>query len=135
MSLKFTRPKSEAVRLELAPLIDVIFQLLIFFMISSSFLYPSLSINLPKIETPEPSDQHQELVLSVAKGGNYFLNGEPTQKESLPGALKQALESNDRKSLFFHADNSIPYQQVVEVMNLANAAGAQQFNFIYEDTH
>jgi len=135
MSLKFTRPKSEAVRLELAPLIDVIFQLLIFFMISSSFLYPSLSINLPKIETPEPSDQHQELVLSVAKGGSYFLNGEPTQKELLPGMLKQALESNDRKSLFFHADNSIPYQQVVEVMNLANAAGAQQFNFIYEDTH
>lgn len=135
MSLKFTRPKSEAVRLELAPLIDVIFQLLIFFMISSSFMYPSLSINLPKIETPEPSDQHQELVLSVAKGGSYFLNGEPTQKESLPGALKQALGSNDRKSLFFHADNSIPYQQAVEVMNLANAAGAQQFNFIYEDAH
>lgn len=134
MSLQFTRPKSEGIRLELAPLIDVIFQLLIFFMISSSFLYPSLSINLPKIETPLPSEQQQELVLSVAKEGAYFINGEPTTKAALPSALKHALETNARKSIFFHADNAIPYQQVVEVMNLANAAGAQQFNFIYEDT-
>lgn len=135
MSLQFTRPKSEAVRLELAPLIDVIFQLLIFFMISSSFLYPSLSINLPKIETPIVSDQHQELVLSVAKGGDYFLNGDPISKDQLSNALESALAEKTKKSVFFHADNSIPYQQVVEVMNLANAAGAQQFNFIYEDTH
>ncbi len=134
MSLSFKRTRPQTIHLELAPLIDVIFQLLIFFLISSSFLYPSLNITLPKVEAPDRADHQQELVLSVGKTGECFINGQAVQETLLSSRLKAELAQSPRKSVFFHADNTVPYQKVLELMSVANQAGAQQLNFMYEDT-
>ncbi|HQU08793.1 MAG TPA: biopolymer transporter ExbD [Opitutales bacterium] len=133
MAVDFRRAKPESLTLELAPLIDVIFQLLIFFMISSSFLYPALKLTLPKLEQTFEDNAEQNLVLSVDGDGHYFINQNAVTLEALPQALQQALSETEDKSVFFRGDHQIPYEKVLELMRMASASGAAQFNFIYED--
>ena len=133
MSVVFERPKQSSPRLELTPLIDVIFQLLIFFMISSSFLYPSLDISLPKLEKEQASNNTQRLVVSIDNNGLFFINNHPIDKDSLESAISEGFTNSGQKSVFFRADKKIAYQQVLDVMQIANQAGAEHFNFIYEN--
>ena len=132
MAVNFTRPKADEPTMELTPMIDVIFQLLIFFMISSSFLYPSLQIQLPKVDDKGNVQSNQHLIVSISPEGEYFINNNLVNKEELEHSLREELSELDQKSVFFRADETVPYKQVVDIMKMANSAGALQFNFIYE---
>jgi biopolymer transport protein ExbD len=134
MSIQFKRPQSPPLILELTPLIDVIFQLLIFFMISSSFLYPALALKLPTLENTIAHSGEQLLVVSVDESGQYFVNHEPVAITQLKNRLEAALADVPSKSVFFRAHKTLPYEQVLDTMHVATQAGCSQFNFIFEQS-
>lgn len=129
--MEFVRPKKTSLSFDMAPLIDIVFQLLIFFMLSSSFLNPSLKLNLPKaVEHDQREPEH--LIVSLDKEGSIFVNTLKTNKEDLKTALEVKLKNDHKKSVHVRGDKDMPYKYFVEVVDIARQAGARQINIVHE---
>ena len=125
--MNFKRRHKEELNLNLTPLIDIVFLLLIFFMVSTTFTKEShLAVNLPEAdgEVADASDRMVEVVID--KNGLYSVNGQLLISHKLL-TLKQAIEkvSNGDRSLPFiiTADAVTPHQSVVQAMDAAGQLG------------
>lgn len=123
--------KEENVEVNLTPLIDVVFLLLIFFMVTTTFdQHARLKVSLPESSAKASQQQSDPLVLSIDAKGNYFLNDRQIVNQQLD-TLKQALiktigsEKKDYKdiSLVLRADANTPHQSVVRAMDAASQIG------------
>lgn len=131
MSVEFLRTKRPAMALDLAPLIDVVFLLLVFFMLTSSFLPPALAVDLP-VAGNEESAPAEPVVLVIASDGGISLNGEAVTLEALAGRLALALQESESKALHVRGDRAASYGIFLEVMDVAKAAGASRLHLVHE---
>lgn len=129
--MEFVRSKKVRLSLDMAPLIDIVFQLLIFFMLSSSFLSPSLKLNLPQASRQDQRES-ENLVVSVDKEGSVFINTFKTSMAELRGEIQNRLKADPEKSLHIRGDQNMPYKYFVEVMDLARQAGANKIHIVHE---
>lgn len=129
--MEFTRVKKPTLSLDMAPLIDVVFQLLIFFMLSSSFLVPAMKLSLPKA-VEQDQKVPEQIVVSIDKEGRIYLNKTQVEKENLSEEIKLMLAKNEEKSVHIRGDEEMAYRYFVEVMNAARLGGAQQINIMHE---
>jgi len=123
--------KEESVEVNLTPLIDVVFLLLIFFMVTTTFdRHARLKVSLPESSTKATQQQNDPLVLSIDAKGNYFLNDRQIINQQL-ATLKQAIQktlANDNVdikdvSLVLRADANTPHHSVVRAMDAASQLG------------
>ncbi len=120
--MEFDRRKRASIHLNVAPLIDVVLLLLIFFMLSSHFMMlPGLKIELPSAATAKV--EPEEAIISITKEGALYLNGKQTNLESLPTMLKERISETQRKVVTLRADESIPLGLGVRVMDIARLVG------------
>lgn len=113
-------------QLDIAPLIDVMFLLLIFFMLTSNFVFqPGIKVQLPKAVTSETISS-ENLILTVTGQDLLFLNERPITIDQLTAALKEAAQEN--KSLLLKADARASLGRVVEIWDLCRDLGIQQIN-------
>ncbi len=127
----FIRPKRVSARLDMAPLIDVVFLLLIFFMLTSSFLQPSIPLALPQAaaaDEPPPAP----VFVSVDESGLVYVNQEPVAREEFIAKLGAVLAGRDDRTVNFRGDRTMPYEVFVALMAEARQAGAVQFNIVHE---
>ena len=128
---KLTRTTS-ASTLSLTPLIDVVFLLLIFFLVTSEFEDEEkrLNIILPSATTAVPmTGKPREIIVDIDKEGRVFLSGQPTDYEELERLLKVAVASNPTsQSVVIRADRSTQFQPVVNVMNMCNQTGISEYS-------
>jgi len=123
--------KEESVEVNLTPLIDVVFLLLIFFMVTTTFdRHAKLKVSLPESSAEATQQQQKSLILSIDAKGNYFLNDRQlvNQKlDTLKRALKKTidLDKKDYKdvALVLRADANTPHQSVVRAMDAASQLG------------
>jgi biopolymer transport protein ExbD len=123
--------KEESVEVNLTPLIDVVFLLLIFFMVTTTFdRHARLKVSLPESSAKTSQQKQEPLVLSIDAKGNYFLNDRQLvnhQLETLQQALKKTigLDKKDYKdvALVLRADANTPHQSVVRAMDAASQIG------------
>jgi biopolymer transport protein ExbD len=120
--------RREAPDINLTPLIDVVFLLLIFFMVSTTFRKESdIRIDLPEASQQQPSEDpqtHLEVVVDAA--GRYLVNGQAlldNQPHTLKKALAAAADSNHDQTFIIRADAKTPHQAVVTVMDIAGQMG------------
>ncbi|AUD78894.1 biopolymer transporter ExbD [Kangiella profundi] len=118
--------KKEDLQLNLTPLIDVVFLLLIFFMVSTSFKKESkISLDLPEANGEIAEKLPESIEISINKDGEVFVNGEGLinrQLETIKDAIKQV--ANDPSTpLVINADAQAPYQAVISVMDAAGQVG------------
>ncbi len=132
MSVEFNKPSPSSSAINLTPLIDVIFQLLIFFMLTSSFIYPALDMKLPRADSEKISSEAQQLVISVDKENRIYLNCEEVSEADLERILRTKLPSVEKHAVFFRADRETPYERFTQIMQTATRAGARSFNLIHE---
>jgi biopolymer transport protein ExbD len=123
--------KEESVEVNLTPLIDVVFLLLIFFMVTTTFdQHAKLKVSLPESSAKASQQQESPLVLSIDAKGNYFLNDRQLVNQQLD-TLKQALQktiaqgTTDFKdvALVLRADANTPHRAVVRAMDAASQLG------------
>ena len=122
--------KEENVEINLTPLIDVVFLLLIFFMVSTTFdRHARLKVSLPESSAKATQQQNEPLVLSIDAKGNYFINERQVVNTSLE-TLKRAIQKTvgDEKAikdaaLVLRADANTPHQSVVRAMDAASQLG------------
>jgi biopolymer transport protein ExbD len=115
----------------MAPLIDVVFLLLIFFMLTSSFLQPSIPLTLPKAaaaENPPPAP----VFVSVDASGAVYINQDAVPRENFSAALGSLLAGREDRTVNFRGDRAMPYEIFVGLMDEARQVGATQFNIVHE---
>jgi biopolymer transport protein ExbD len=114
--MEWIRPKKPALSIDMAPMIDIVFQLLIFFMLSSSFLTPSIKMNLPQADSKQ-APENQQIIVSIDQAGRFFVNQTETAEASLRSALEPLLAASEKKSVFVRGDAEMPYKHFVAVMD------------------
>ena len=132
--------KEESVDVNLTPLIDVVFLLLIFFMVTTTFdRHAKLKVSLPESSAELSQQQSNPLVLSIDARGNYFLNDRQIvnqQLDTLKQALRKTIEQNSSLntlgysniSLVLRADANTPHQAVVRAMDAASQLGLSRLS-------
>ena len=112
------------ITLSIAPLVDIVFLLLIFFLLSSSYIQPSIKLNLPEAQN-QTIAQKQEIVVTVDKTGTIYLNREPVAINELSGRLLHFMDTTSRREIIFRGDRTIAYDLFVRIMDIAKQAGAK----------
>jgi biopolymer transport protein ExbD len=97
---------------------DVVFNLLIFFMLTSTLVHPSaIKLLLPKGSTQ--TSAKPLTTVSITSDLNYFIEKQPVQFDQIENILKQKLGSNPEIYIALHADKSVPFEHVVKVLDIA----------------
>lgn len=118
----------------LTSLIDVVFLLLIFFMVSTSFVKQSqININLPKAEnSPVVEDSPEQIDIMITANGVYLVNGRElinNRAETIRNALQKVADGDTTLPLTISADANAKHQHVVTAMDVAGRLGFTRFNF------
>ena len=112
--------------INITPLIDVMFLLLIFFMVSSTFReYMGIDIELPQAESATEQQQSPHEV-AVDQHGHYYLDQERMELHAIKDALQSILESDPEAAIVLRADEQANVQQFVAILDLTRKIGAQR---------
>lgn len=125
--MQFRRQRLAPVEVNLTPLIDVVFLLLIFFMVSTTFTREShLSLNLPEASGEEASAEPKSIEILIDAAGQYVINNRSlvsTKIETLKAALQEVSEGDSSLPLIITADANTPHQAVITAMDAAGQMG------------
>jgi len=123
--------------LSLTPLIDVVFLLLIFFLVTSEFEDEErrLDIVLPSATSAVPmTSKPREVVVDIDDAGKLYLRGKVTPLDELEEVLKTAVASNPtNQTVVIRADQATSFQPVVNVMDVCNRTGVSDYSVTTKD--
>ncbi len=109
--------------INIASLVDVLFLLLIFFMVTSAFVeQPNIKLELPATRHSEVS-RIDRAVLSIARDGQMFLQDRQIYKENLEKELRRVILDTGEEVLVLKVDKLVPFGDVVDIMDSAKGAG------------
>ncbi len=135
--MKFHRKRSADQGINLTPLIDVVFLLLIFFMVSTTFTKEThLAVNLPEADGDVAQAPSAKIDILITADGNYSLNGVALvnqQLKTLIEALKQLSGGEKETALTITADAQTPHQAVVRAMDAAGRLGFINLSIITQE--
>ncbi|MCP4265563.1 MAG: biopolymer transporter ExbD [Candidatus Brocadiaceae bacterium] len=109
--------------INIASLVDVLFLLLIFFMVTSAFVeQPNIKLELPSTKHSDVS-KIESTVLTIARDGQLFLHDRPVDKKKLIKELRRVILDTGKEVLVLKADKEVSYGVVVGIMDDARGAG------------
>jgi biopolymer transport protein ExbD len=125
--VNFRRQSKEEVTVNLTPLIDIVFLLLIFFMVSTTFTKENhLSISLPESASEETGQPPMAIEILISENGEYSLDGQPlvnTKVDTLKRAMQKILDGRDAAPVVISADAKTSHESVVRAMDAAGQLG------------
>jgi biopolymer transport protein ExbD len=125
--VNFKRQSREEVSVNLTPLIDIVFLLLIFFMVSTTFTKENhLNISLPEASASASDEIPQSIDILISESGEYSVNGRSlvnTQIDTLKSAMTQELNGRDAAPVVITADARTTHESVVRAMDAAGQLG------------
>ncbi len=136
--MNFSRRKRQPLEITLTPMIDVVFLLLIFFMVTTTFNQQSeLKISLPEAHGDEAEDVKKQITLIINEEGTYFISDDEGQShqlinqknETLKRALIQAAGNTRNIPFIISADGKTPHQAVVTALDIAGQLGFKRITF------
>ncbi|KKO18504.1 MAG: hypothetical protein DCC43_11085 [Candidatus Brocadia sp.] len=112
--------------INLTPMVDMLFLILLFFLVTSSFMeQPNIKLELPSTKYASTS-KLEERVLTISQEGKLFFQNEPVERKDLISVLKSAFSRQDDKTLVLRADKNVSYGVIVDVMDAAKGAGLRR---------
>ena len=123
------RPKRRNMpRVDVIPLIDVLMVLILFFLTSMQFQdLRALNVKLPKIDSAGSNKITNQLVVSVSKEGEYFLNGNEDNLEKIGEVMKSSASLPQKPAVLVVADENVPLKHVTKVVDLCRESGLDDF--------
>ena len=134
--MRFRRGLATRTNVELIPLIDVVFQLVVFFMVSTTFiLTPGISLILPKSETSQPVVM-SKLVVTVVSRNELYLNQERYDLEGLDQRLSVVTDEvrSEIKTVVLEGDEEVSYRLMVQVLDVLRKNGFTGINLRTKET-
>ena len=124
--MQFRTRRKRSVLINITSLIDVLFLLLIFFMVSSTFLeQPGIKLELPYAQSAVVIEQ-KDYVLFVNKQDKMFLNDKEVRLDDLEAKIKAALPEMKDSALVLKADQDVSHGFVVRIMDIAKRSGVKK---------
>ena len=130
--MNFRNKKHGPLEVSLTPMIDVVFLLLIFFMVTTTFSKEtSIKIQLPQAEGEEAEPNKQRVRLTIGKEGEFYINDQPLADQSLATLTKElsAVGSDKQTPLIINADANAPIQSAISVLDVAKKVGFKSISF------
>ena len=123
---KASRTKRKRVMINITPLIDVLFLLLIFFIVSSTFLeQPSITVELPSAKTAEPQPVDQYIIM-VAADGVIYVNDIKIEEEQLLTRLMEIAKTDVQAPIVLKADKNAPYGKIIHLIDTVRQSGLKK---------
>ena len=119
----------EGVSIEMAPLIDMVFLLLIFFLVATTFHQTEreMQVALPFSETAGPiSTALREIIINVDAEGAIILSGRRMTPEDLRALIEQAVAANPEQKVTVRGDRHVQYGSIVRVLDICKHGGVQE---------
>lgn len=124
MNFQSERRTKGIVALEITPLVDIVFLLLIFFLLTATYVKnPNLDISLPKASLDQATSHKKDIGIAVKKDGELRYENEDISLEKLEGILLAEFAENEDTIVVIRADKEAYHGRVVEVMDLAKKVG------------
>lgn len=123
--MKFPRRVRKKARIEIIPMIDTMFFLLVFFMVAtlSMTIQKGLQVNLPHAATAR-EDVYQTVTFTITKEGKLYFNKDETESlAAAVGRLSHLWQNSIPPSVIINADRSVEHGQVIELMDAVRQAG------------
>jgi biopolymer transport protein ExbD len=130
--MQILRQRKPSIRMEISPLIDCVFLLLIFFMLSSTFLAPKIRLQLPAAGLPPDSSENTPILLTIDAAGDVFLNQEPLSWDHVPLRLQTLVEATERKEITVRCDETASHKFFMQALDAAKSSGAQHVHVAYQ---
>ena len=131
--MKFRSTRRPVVDVNLTPLIDVVFLLLIFFMVSTTFVKESqIDLTLPQASAEVRDDPIERVEIAVSQDGTIYINQQAlvnTQVTTIRAALTELKNEAEQPVVIISADANASHQSVVDVMDAARQAGMYRITF------
>lgn len=136
--MEFRRQVRTEEGVNLTPLIDVVFLLLIFFMVSTTFTKEThLAVDLPEASAGSALVENAGIDIVISASGDYSINGQLVvnqQAKTLSRALEQVAAGNNKQPLVITADANASHQAVVRAMDVAGKLGFAQLRITTKET-
>ena len=127
--MNFRTASTEEIRIELTPLIDIIFQLVLFFMVSTTFEQsPAIDIDLPESSTNQLVSQDMSAEVWIDKEGALFIDQNPISSERLEALISEKLQKNSDLLIVVNADQSVEHRSVVTLIDRLQVLGVQKLS-------
>jgi biopolymer transport protein ExbD len=135
--MRIPKKQEDEVGFQLAPMIDMTFLLLVFFMVTTKISKEQVKVDI-KLPTAAnaviPNDLSNRDIVSIDGAGNYFVGQEPVDKKQLTAHLKERFKVTPPLRLYVRADKNTPGKKIKELMKIASEAGAVNVIFgTYQD--
>ncbi|MDC7227928.1 MAG: biopolymer transporter ExbD [Spirochaetales bacterium] len=128
---EFDESWSSRTGFDITPMLDMIFILLIFFLLTASAASPVVSVDLPETVITENSTS-QEIIVSIDASGGLFLNTGAVSRDELTAQLSDIYSRRVDKEIFIESDESVDFGFVVDLMDICRRCGAEGISFLVE---
>lgn len=130
--IRYRKRQQEEQSIDLSPLIDMVFILLIFFMVSATFVKDmDLEINRPKATSSTPSST-KAIRVYIDQSGDTYLDNQPVRTWVIQSKLRDMLRSSTDSTVLVVTDEGVPAKKLIEVVDQCRLAGAKDVGVVTE---
>jgi biopolymer transport protein ExbD len=123
--------KNNASLLDITPIVDTVFNLLIFFALSLNFVStPGIQVNLPQSSAREVPQDRKDFRIVISAEGQIYANQKAIDVKTLSRELEKASQAGGDTQVLIQADQQVAHGKVVEVMDLARRAGLSRLAIV-----
>lgn len=120
--------KRKEPHIDIVPLVDVLMVLIIFFLVTMQFQnLRALNVKLPEIESAGSNLMSNELVITIKREGEFFLNGSSIEKDSLSKVFASVSQVSESVKVLIVADEEVPLKHVTQIVDLCRLNGINDF--------
>jgi biopolymer transport protein ExbD len=128
----FARKTIPASGVDITPLLDVVFQLLLFFILTSAILQPGIELDLPESKQSNESLE-ADLIISADREGRVFFNDQIVSLEDIETALRSFTVQNSKGNVILRVDSAAPYGKFFSILDASRSAGIKNLHLAYEE--
>ena len=117
-------------RMDMAPLIDVVFLLMIFFMLTFAVLGQAMDVSLPQGEAEPEANLQEDINIMIDREGKIRINGQTIEMSGLKQELQDRLRNRKEKVVNLETYGTTRFEMFTQVLDISRQAGAKDFNII-----
>jgi biopolymer transport protein ExbD len=128
----FAQKTVQVGEVNITPLLDIVFQLLLFFILTSALVQPSIELELPESEQSNESLE-ADLVISADKDGRVFFNDRIVRPENIEAALRSFAAQHGNGNVILRVDSAASYGRFFSILDASRNAGIKNLHLAYEE--
>ncbi len=132
VNLEFLKHTEEELSINITSMIDVIFILLIFFMVSTQFKKASLPLDLPRSEETAESEQQDSTKVLAVNANQMELDGKIVSLEELEPILEKMYSENQNLALSLECERTVEFERIVQILTKIQNAGISRIGIVHD---